>query len=189
MLVGIARCVAIVARQFCFEAIASSHDFCLAGCSGVVPLLLRTLSLEEVLADKAALALGTLISHPPHRAAIARMKGMTRLSHWLQIPSDDEAASGAELHMTQLMRCFLFQCCFSVPNIVGNQILHERLCYICHYQDDHPFSTLAPVSSFCYVTFIYWTNCSHQTSICGMTNIFGTELQRGFSLYHSETCL
>ena len=113
--IAIAPCVAKVSGQVCLSQLYA-HVFW-AVCLGAVPLLLRTLSSEETLANAAVLVLDTLICNTPHRAAIARMKGMTHLSRWLQLPSDDKAATGTELHLMQLMRrCFLFHCCITVSS-------------------------------------------------------------------------
>ena len=64
------------------------------------PLLIKILGSRVRLAGRALFALGMLIKHPPHRAAIARMKGMTHLSQWLQTALEKEVASGAELQLT-----------------------------------------------------------------------------------------
>lgn len=80
-------------------------------CLGAVPLLLKSLRLKTTLAGKAFGALAMMIQHPPHRAAIARMKGLIHLGHWvgtcLDLVDTGKLASGIHLHETQLMLC----CC------------------------------------------------------------------------------
>lgn len=87
-------CLTIIETVAASDMAGARHAFCKELFRlGAVPLLLRTLSSEETLANAAVLVLDTLICNTPHRAAIARMKGMTHLSRWLQLPSDDKAAT------------------------------------------------------------------------------------------------